>query len=251
MKQLQRKGGKQYLLKQMMLPQKISVSTGSRGAFTLLELLIVVALVAILSAIAVTNLALATQRSLKSADAANLRTLATGLQLYLTDYNELPPADREAGPFPSHLPTFSNTGNGPAAGGSWDGVPWLLVERGYVENWTTLFNPYYLREYSGGETIRGGHPRYHNFRYAYNSSGLASGGTAGGAGNVMSGETWIIRNLWVPPQNGWYGAQFPRHPADYNFPWGEGRWENKLEHVLYADLGVQTVIGGTDTVPTP
>lgn len=222
----------------------------SPKAFTLIELLIVVAIIAILAAIGVVNFRLATERARKSADAANLHTIATALQHYYSDFGTLPPADREAGPFMSHMREFSAVGNGPAAGGSWDGLPWLLVEYGYVSDWETLFTPKYLKLYQGGETVgANGYPRYHNFRYAYNAAGLASGGLGGGFGNVMSGETWIVRNLWLPPTMGWYGSSYPRYPADYEFPFGEGKREGKLEHVLYADFAVKTVVGGTDDPP--
>ncbi len=219
------------------------------SGFTLVELLLVVSIIAILALIALPNFQLAANRAHKSADAANLKTIATGLQLYLVDYGTLPPADQEAGPFQSHTANFNQTGNAPAAGGSWDGVPWLLYDLKYVSDWRTLFTPTYMDIYAGGETIRGGHPRFHNFRYAYNSSGLASGGHQGGAGNVMSGEVWILRNLFVPAEFGWYGASAPKYPADYRYPWGEGKWENKLEHAVYSDFAVRTVIGGSDETP--
>lgn len=221
-----------------------------RRGLTLIELLIVVAIVAVLAAIAVVNHRTAIERALKSSDAANLHTLATALQSYYVDYNELPPGDREAGPFMSHMPSFTGIQNGPASGGSWDGVPWMLYELHYVGDWKTLFNPKYLRLYPGGQTIRGGWPRYHNFRYAYNSSGLASGGALGGAGNINSGETWLLRDLWLGPEDGWWGAECPDYPGDYTYPWGEGKLEGKVEHVVYADMAVKTVIGGTDAEPT-
>jgi len=214
-------------------------------AFTLIELLIVVAIVSILAAIGIVNLRLASERALKSADAANLHTIGTALQSYYVDHGTLPPADREAGPFQSHRREFTATGNGPAAGGSWDGLPWLLVDLKYVSDWRTMFTPKYLRLYAGGTTIRGGHPRYHNFRYAYNSAGLSSGGHAGGAGNVMGGRVWIVRNLWVAAENGWYAASAPIAPADYRYPFGEGEREGTLEHALFSDMAVRTVEGGT------
>ncbi len=220
-------------------------------AFTLVELLIVVAIIAILAAIGLVNFRRATQRALKASDASNLHTIATALQAYLVDYGTLPPADREAGPFMSHGYGNLAVGNGPAAGGSWDGIPWLLYEHKYVSDWRTLFCPKYLRLYRGGATLANNYPRFHNFRYAYNSSALSTGGHAGGDGNVMSGTRWIVRDLFLAPQNGWYGHSYPNYPADYTYPWGEGDWEERLEHVMYSDLAVKTVIGGTDIEPDP
>ncbi len=221
----------------------------SKQAFTLIELLIVVAIIAILALIGLANFRMASNRALMAADASNLHTIATALQTYYVDYGTLPPADREAGPFMSHTRDFFQPGNGPAAGGSWDGLPWLLLEHGYITDWQTLFSPKYLKEFKGGETIRGGYPRYHNFRYAYNSAALSSGGHAGGDGNVMSGETWIVRDLYLDPRDGWYGGVWPEKPADYEYPWGEGEWERKLEHVIFADMGVRLVVGGEDFAP--
>lgn len=214
------------------------------SAMTLIELIIVVAVVAILASIAAVNYSRAIDRSLKSAGAADLHTIATALQAYYVDHADLPPADREAGPFMSHTKDFRDVGNGPAAGGSWDGLPWMLLELGYVGDWRTMFSPKYLRLYRGGATIRGGHPRYHNFRYAYNSSALSSGGHLGGAGNIMSGTVWMVRDLWLPAEKGFYGGDVPRYPADFQFPWGEGDEKDALEHVLYSDFAVQTVRGG-------
>ncbi len=222
--------------------------TGGRG-FTLIELLVVVAVIAILAAIATVNLSQAVERSLKASDSANLRVIATALQSYYADYNTLPPADREAGPFMSHTLEYLAVQNGPASGGSWDGLPWVLHDRGYIGDWRALFTPKYLKRFSGGQTRRGEHPRYHNFRYAYNSAALSSGGHAGGSGNVMSGEVWIVRNLWLDPRLGWFGSAYPDYPADYRYPWGEGPWRERLEHALYSDFAVRTVIGGTDTAP--
>lgn len=219
-----------------------------RRAFTLIELLVVVAIVAILAAIAMINYNQALDRALKASDAANLHTLATALQCYYVDYHTLPPADSEAGPFMSHTENDTSIGNAPAAGGSWDGVPWLLYEYGYITDWHTLFCPKYLRLYKGGATLENDYPRFHNFRYAYNSSALSTGGHAGGTG-VMTGEVWIVRDLYLPAQSGWYGKNYPDYPADYKYPWGEGDWDDKLELAIYSDFAVRTLIGGSDEMP--
>lgn len=59
--------------------------------FTLIELLIVVAIIAILAAIAVPNFLEAQTRSKVSRVKADMRTIATGLEIYRLDNNDYPP----------------------------------------------------------------------------------------------------------------------------------------------------------------
>ncbi|MFW6303380.1 MAG: prepilin-type N-terminal cleavage/methylation domain-containing protein, partial [Candidatus Sumerlaeota bacterium] len=59
-------------------------------AFTLIELLIVVAIIAILAAIAVPNFLEAQVRAKISRCKADLRTVATGLETYYVDHNRYP-----------------------------------------------------------------------------------------------------------------------------------------------------------------
>jgi len=63
---------------------------GLRTAFTLIELLIVVAIIAILAAIAVPNFLEAQTRAKVSRARADLRTLSTGLETYHLDNNTYP-----------------------------------------------------------------------------------------------------------------------------------------------------------------
>lgn len=230
-----------------MLPTNPTPLRRSPGtfAFTLIELLIVVSIIAILASIAVVNFREATERSLKASNAANLHTIITALQTYVVDHNKLPPADGTAGPYDSTGST--DFGNGPAAGGSWSGVPWLLVDLKYISNWQTLFNPKYLKLYPGGTTIRGGHPRFHNFRYAYNAAARDAGVLSGGQGNISTGNAWVVRDLYLHPSQGAYATQYPRAPADFAYPWGEMR---NQEHVMFLDGSVRLVYGGSNRLPT-
>src|SRR5687768_982100 len=62
----------------------------SRGAFTLIELLIVVAIIAILAGIAVVNFLEAQTRAKVARVQSDLRTVAGGIELYRVDYNQYP-----------------------------------------------------------------------------------------------------------------------------------------------------------------
>lgn len=62
-----------------------------RRAFTLIELLIVVAIVAILAAIAIPNFLEASARSKVSRSLADIATLTTALETYAVDNNRYPP----------------------------------------------------------------------------------------------------------------------------------------------------------------
>jgi prepilin-type N-terminal cleavage/methylation domain-containing protein len=70
-------------------------------AFTLIELLIVVAIIAILAAIAVPNFLEAQTRSKVSRVKADMRALGTGLEAYFVDNNAYPPG-RNGGPYPGY-----------------------------------------------------------------------------------------------------------------------------------------------------
>jgi prepilin-type N-terminal cleavage/methylation domain-containing protein len=66
-----------------------------KKAFTLIELLIVVAIIAILAAIAVPNFLEAQTRAKISRGKADVRSLATAIEAYAVDYNGYPPCNNE------------------------------------------------------------------------------------------------------------------------------------------------------------
>ena len=71
------------------MKNQYSLVTSKRNAFTLIELLIVVAIIAILAAIAVPNFLEAQMRSKVSRVKADARTMAVGVESYLVDWNKL------------------------------------------------------------------------------------------------------------------------------------------------------------------
>jgi len=77
----------------------------SRRALTLIELLIVVAIIAILAAIAIPNFLEAQVRAKVSAAKSDLRTIATALEAYAVDACNYPPNDGRYNEVPDELTT--------------------------------------------------------------------------------------------------------------------------------------------------
>jgi len=105
-----------------MLPFLSSPSARHRGGVTLIELLIVVAIIAILAAIAVPNFLEAQTRAKISRVKADMRSVATAMETYVVDYNRYPVPSDEAGtvimnpstavsvsPFETRVPTLLTT----------------------------------------------------------------------------------------------------------------------------------------------
>ena len=111
------------------------------AAFTLIELLIVVAIIAILAMIAVPNFLEAQTRAKVSRVKADLRTIATALESYASDYTEYPLNDGFYNVLPVELTT-------PVA---------------YLTN-ATLADPFCLTKL-GGSIIRSGRPVEERVRY--------------------------------------------------------------------------------------
>lgn len=86
-----------------MIPRPASPAARKPRAFTLIELLIVVAIIAILAAIAVPNFLEAQVRSKVSRVKADMRSLATALESYAVDNNEYPEGTDETDEMPQQV----------------------------------------------------------------------------------------------------------------------------------------------------
>lgn len=193
-----------------------------RCAFTLIELLIVVAIVAILAVIAVPNFLMAQRRARQALCASNLKAIAVALQSYKIDLGKYPLADGIAGESESMGQTV--IGLGPAANGSWDAVPRALVRMHYLASPSYLFCPEYQSRFKGD--------RLQRFRYAYNNSAADTGGPSGGTTDMDrdSSDVWFCRCLWVPTI-----YSFRPGAKDVNYPHGDN---GNLENVLFSNSRV-------------
>lgn len=204
-------------------PFRRTASLSSRaGAFTLIELLIVVAIIAILAVVAVPNFLMAQRRARQAQCASNLKAIAVALQSYKIDQGKYPLADGIAGEAESMGQTI--IGLGPAANGSWDGVPRALVRLRYLNSPEYLFCPEY------GARIRG--DRLQKFRYAYNNSAADTGGATGGTTDMDrdSSDVWFCRCLWVPRE-----YSFSPGAKDVQYPHGDN---GGMENVLFSNSRV-------------
>jgi prepilin-type N-terminal cleavage/methylation domain-containing protein len=176
-----------------------------RSAFTLIELLIVVAIIAILAAIAVPNFLEAQTRSKVSRVQADFRTLATAIESYFVDKNSYP-WDQDD--------DISST--------SEDGFRLLTTPISYFSSGRSLQDPFgdprknqndYAAHYQmasgvdpyrrGTDRIPRGDPAYEAVQaYALFSSGPSfTGGpdptNGGGTGAVMANDDWPFRPIGV------------------------------------------------------
>jgi len=69
------------------------VSTRRRKGFTLIELLVVIAIIAILAAMLFPVFARARESARKIQCLANVKNIATAIQMYFTDYDKLMPTE--------------------------------------------------------------------------------------------------------------------------------------------------------------
>src|SRR5512141_2982153 len=84
--------------------------THPRGGFTLIELLVVIAIIAILAAILFPVFAKAREKARQTSCLSNVKQLALGLQMYVSDYDETLPVGTSwtGGLSRYHLPDLLN-----------------------------------------------------------------------------------------------------------------------------------------------
>jgi prepilin-type N-terminal cleavage/methylation domain-containing protein len=201
-----------------------------RTAFTLIELLVVVAIIGILTAIAVYNFALAADRARQVSCATRLKTIGYALYAYRLDHNTYPLADGVAGNLPTPLQT--DFGNGPAGNGFWNGISLLLVQCHYITDPNILYCPSLERRYLD---------RHDYLRYAYNCSTADAGGYEGSDNNIFSdsGDIWLCRCLYLHPDLNGAGRR-----RTIEFPHG---LDHSMENVLFSNGRVELRPGGEKT----
>ncbi|RJP30440.1 MAG: prepilin-type N-terminal cleavage/methylation domain-containing protein [Candidatus Omnitrophota bacterium] len=197
----------------------------NRNAFTLVELLVVVAVIGALATVATFQFMDAIQRSDASACQVNLKTIHTALLSYRLDHNRFPPADGLADAQPQ--PNATSWGCGPAANGYWSGVPMLLAQEGYCSE-NALYCPALKRAYNhsieayptcGNSSYAGKWiPQWRYLRFAYNNAATDVGFNQGGENNIeweWNPDVWLLRCLHLdvgqfdPERNIRFPFRFP------------------------------------------
>ncbi len=198
----------------VLTPRRLSGRYAS--SFTLVEMLVVIFIIGILAGVAIPRVLEARDRAETAHCASNLRAIHAALSMYRADFGCYPLADGEAGDDPS--PDKTIPGMGPAANGSWDGVPLILYQLGYIAQKEIFFCPV-MRRLAGD--------RYPYFRYAYNAGTSDTGGYAAGSNNIENdeGKIWLARCVYLLPEE-----TFTPN-ARYPFP----HKNHSAENVLYTD----------------
>ena len=127
-----------------------------RGGFTLIELMIVIAIIAILAAILVPNFIRARAQGQLTACKSNLKNIGTAMEMYSTDWSgKYPTSAGLAGLAPNYLKTIPEC---PAAGSS----TYTALFSGALN--TAGYQDYYYISCNGGNhtavSVSGNYPAY-------------------------------------------------------------------------------------------
>jgi prepilin-type N-terminal cleavage/methylation domain-containing protein/prepilin-type processing-associated H-X9-DG protein len=175
----------------------------STSAFTLIELLVVIAIIAILAAILFPVFAQARENARKISCTSNVKQIATGLLMYVQDYDETFPCV---------------TGNGYAAvpGIPTDDQTWvyndiLVLMQPYVKNYQLFFCPDRQRHVpDSGDFCTGGNANQFVWGYGYNwSSGYGPGGNPNSLWNIGDGCVLAQNSQGTLPGRSIAGVNFP------------------------------------------
>ena len=220
-----------------------------RRGFTLIELLVVIAIIAILAAILFPVFARAREASYASTCQSNLKQLGNAIKMYLSDWQDTYPTNRQLGPAgPGNVTDQINLSTGVDENGDprrfQYGVNWVEALYPYVEAITKSSDPM--------TTWRC--PKASNKTYPINSTTAAvsysfsaclveqpEGILKGAANLMMVREVDRLANAILRPSVDVTGgaAVPPRTPLLNKFDWRMHETENRIHangsHVLFAD----------------
>jgi len=171
-----------------------------KAGFTLVEILIVVAIIAVVAAIAVPNIMSANIRAKVSGVRSDMGSIAIALEDYKVDHGTYP-IEPESDP-------YRTTGIGPdeigEAGQSFDGTGGNdnngndAIGLGYLVYPVTSFNPTYLKRIPGdpfnnnGEEDWDGNSGAHNHHYCYFTGKSISGGRVNSEFGDTEADYWAL-----------------------------------------------------------